>query len=122
MLMATACCSTPCCLPLHPPAVPVQLAAACTTRCCLYLYNSLLPVPVQLPAACPSTPQVYLYITPFSIPYLLFSVGIGYFKMWAMLSGLLGSEKSKSWKVGAGVRGAGTAADGCSVSAGCVNS
>lgn len=39
------------------------------------------------------------YITPFSIPYLLFSVAIGYFKAWAMLGGLFGSKKSKSWKV-----------------------
>ncbi|GAX75300.1 hypothetical protein CEUSTIGMA_g2745.t1 [Chlamydomonas eustigma] len=42
---------------------------------------------------------VYLYITPFSMPYLLFSVSIGYFKTFAMLSGLIGSEKSKTWKV-----------------------
>ena len=29
----------------------------------------------------------------------LFSVAIGYFKTFAMLSGLIGSEKSKTWKV-----------------------
>jgi hypothetical protein len=52
----------------------------------------------HLPGAPPYL-QVYLYITPFSIPFLVFSVGIGYFKLWAMLSGLLGSERSKSWKV-----------------------
>ncbi|EFJ52943.1 hypothetical protein VOLCADRAFT_115867 [Volvox carteri f. nagariensis] len=42
---------------------------------------------------------VYLYVTPFSIAYLFFSVAIGYFKLWAMVSGLLGLEKSKTWKV-----------------------
>ncbi|GLC55207.1 hypothetical protein PLESTB_000959700 [Pleodorina starrii] len=42
---------------------------------------------------------VYLYVTPFSIAYLFFSVAIGYFKLWAMISGLLGLEKSKTWKV-----------------------
>ncbi|KXZ45791.1 hypothetical protein GPECTOR_50g585 [Gonium pectorale] len=43
---------------------------------------------------------VYLYVTPFSIAYLFFSVAIGYFKLWAMTSGLLGLEKSKTWKTG----------------------
>lgn len=38
-------------------------------------------------------------MTPFSIAYLFFSVAIGYFKLWAMISGLLGLEKSKTWKV-----------------------
>ncbi|KAL6759438.1 nucleotide-diphospho-sugar transferase [Haematococcus lacustris] len=42
---------------------------------------------------------VYLYITPWSIAFLLFSVATGYFKAWAMLGGLIGSKKSKSWKV-----------------------
>ena len=42
---------------------------------------------------------VYLYVTPLSVLYLLFSVAIGYFKTWAMVAGLLGSKKSKSWKV-----------------------
>ncbi|GIL85611.1 hypothetical protein Vretifemale_14151 [Volvox reticuliferus] len=42
---------------------------------------------------------VYLYVTPFSVAYLFFSVAIGYFKLWAMISGLLGLEKSKTWKV-----------------------
>lgn len=30
---------------------------------------------------------VYLYVTPFSISYLIFSIAIGYFKTWAMVSG-----------------------------------
>ncbi|MEW5308121.1 MAG: hypothetical protein WDW38_000102 [Sanguina aurantia] len=42
---------------------------------------------------------VYLVMTPFSIAYLLFSVSVGYFKTYAMLSGLIGSKKSKTWKV-----------------------
>ncbi|KAG1678377.1 hypothetical protein FOA52_015143 [Chlamydomonas sp. UWO 241] len=42
---------------------------------------------------------VYLYVTPWSIPYLLFSITIGYFKGHAMLSGLVGAERSKKWKV-----------------------
>lgn len=42
---------------------------------------------------------VYLYITPFSIAYLFFSVAIGYFKLWAMVGGLLGTKKSTTWKV-----------------------
>eukprot|EP00798_Chlamydomonas_sp_ICE-L_P016090 gene16090-22232_t len=42
---------------------------------------------------------VYLFVTPWSIFYLVFSIAIGYFKTWAMLSGLVGSEKSKKWKV-----------------------
>ena len=32
----------------------------------------------------------------------MFSIGIGYFKGFAMLSGLVGSKRSKSWKVGRG--------------------
>ena len=42
---------------------------------------------------------VYLTVTPWSLPYLLFSVAIGYFKSHAMLSGLVGSSQSKKWKV-----------------------
>lgn len=42
---------------------------------------------------------VYLYFTIFSYVFLLFSVVLGYFKMWAMISGILGLKKSKSWKV-----------------------
>ena len=42
---------------------------------------------------------VYLTVTPWSVPYLLFSVSIGYFKTHAMLSGLVGSSQSKKWKV-----------------------
>jgi len=42
---------------------------------------------------------VYLYVTPFSILFLLFSVAVQYFKTWAMMAGLIGSKKSKSWKV-----------------------
>ena len=42
---------------------------------------------------------VYLYFTIFSYIFLLFSVVLGYFKMWAMTSGILGLKKSKSWKV-----------------------
>ncbi len=45
-------------------------------------------------------PSCFRYVTPWSLPYLLFSVVIGYFKAFAMLSGLIGSEKSKTWKVG----------------------
>eukprot|EP00198_Chlamydomonas_reinhardtii_P007183 XP_001696519.1 predicted protein [Chlamydomonas reinhardtii] len=41
-----------------------------------------------------AVPPVALYVTPFSIFYLFFSVAIGYFKL-----GLLGLEKSKTWKV-----------------------
>eukprot|EP00798_Chlamydomonas_sp_ICE-L_P016094 gene16094-22236_t len=37
-----------------------------------------------------SVPPVILWVDP---------VAIGYFKTWAMLSGLVGSEKSKKWKV-----------------------
>lgn len=48
------------------------------------------------------------YITPWSLPYLLFSVAIGYFKTFAMISGLIGAEKSKKWKV----RGQGLAVGG----------
>lgn len=39
------------------------------------------------------------YITPFSIAYLVFSVAVGYYKTFAMLSGLVGSKQSKKWKV-----------------------
>ncbi|GBF96403.1 glycosyltransferase [Raphidocelis subcapitata] len=42
---------------------------------------------------------VYLYFTLLSYVFLLFSVVLGYFKLWAMISGLLGLKKSKSWKV-----------------------
>ncbi|PNH03644.1 putative xyloglucan glycosyltransferase 6 [Tetrabaena socialis] len=42
---------------------------------------------------------VFLYVTPFSIAYLFFSVAVGYMKLWAMISGLIGLEKSKTWKV-----------------------
>jgi beta-mannan synthase len=42
---------------------------------------------------------VYLYMTPFSIAYLAFSISVGYFKTWAMMCGLFGSKKSRSWKV-----------------------
>jgi beta-mannan synthase len=42
---------------------------------------------------------VYLYFTLLSYVFLLFSVVLGYFKLWAMISGILGLKKSKSWKV-----------------------
>ncbi|KAI8476756.1 MAG: nucleotide-diphospho-sugar transferase [Monoraphidium minutum] len=42
---------------------------------------------------------VYLYFTLLSYIFLLFSVVLGYFKLWAMISGILGLKKSKSWKV-----------------------
>ncbi|GBF91855.1 glucomannan 4-beta-mannosyltransferase [Raphidocelis subcapitata] len=42
---------------------------------------------------------VYLYFTLLSYVFLLFSVTLGYFKLWAMISGILGLKKSKSWKV-----------------------
>lgn len=48
---------------------------------------------------CRTTACTCRYITPFSVAYLLFSIGVGYFKAWAMLGGLLGTKKSKSWKV-----------------------
>lgn len=53
----------------------------------------------------PTAKVVYLYITPLSLFYLLFSVSIGYFKLWAMLSGAWGSGGS----VGGGVREGGRA-------------
>ena len=42
---------------------------------------------------------VYLWFTLLSYVFLLFSVVLGYFKLWAMISGILGLKKSKSWKV-----------------------
>jgi hypothetical protein len=42
---------------------------------------------------------VYLYFTWFSYIYMLFAVVLGYFKAWAMFSGIAGLKKSKSWKV-----------------------
>lgn len=39
------------------------------------------------------------YVTPFSIAYLIFSIAVGYFKLWAMVNGLIGGKKSKTWKV-----------------------
>lgn len=38
---------------------------------------------------------------PFFWPYFLFQTGVGYFRVFAMWSGLVGSQKSKGWKVGA---------------------
>lgn len=40
-----------------------------------------------------------MVVTPFSIAYLLFSIATGYFKAYAMVSGLIGTKKSKSWTV-----------------------
>ncbi len=57
------------------------------------------PPPRRPPFFLTPHPPAPSYVTPFSIFYLFFSVAIGYFKLWAMISGLLGLEKSKTWKV-----------------------
>lgn len=36
-------------------------------------------------------------------PYFLLQCGVGYFRVWAMLSGLFGSKKARTWKVTAKV-------------------
>jgi hypothetical protein len=38
-------------------------------------------------------------------PYFLMQTGVGYFRVYAMVNGLLGSKKSGTWKVGAAVGG-----------------
>ena len=68
--------------------VPADLARACLVK--------------QPEFTCRTLPHFstnFSYITPWSLPYLLFSVAIGYFKTFAMISGLIGAEKSKKWKV-----------------------
>jgi hypothetical protein len=34
-------------------------------------------------------------------PYFLMQTGVGYFRVYAMVNGLMGSKKSGTWKVGA---------------------
>lgn len=41
----------------------------------------------------------YLYISIFSVPFMIFSISVGYFKTVAMISGFLNLESSKGWKV-----------------------
>jgi len=38
-------------------------------------------------------------VGPLFWPYFLFQTGVGYFRVFAMVSGLVGSQKSKAWKV-----------------------
>jgi beta-mannan synthase len=38
-------------------------------------------------------------VGPLFWPYFLFQTGVGYFRVYAMFSGLAGSAKSKAWKV-----------------------
>lgn len=38
-------------------------------------------------------------VGPLFWPYFLFQTGVGYFRVYAMCSGLMGSKKSKGWKV-----------------------
>jgi hypothetical protein len=33
-------------------------------------------------------------------PYFLMQTGVGYFRVYAMINGLMGSKKSGTWKVG----------------------
>jgi beta-mannan synthase len=42
---------------------------------------------------------LYFYITIFSLSYLLFAVSVGYFKTFAMITGMLNLQSSKSWVV-----------------------
>lgn len=39
------------------------------------------------------------FVGPLFWPYFLIQMGIGYFRVYAMASGLVGSAKSKGWKV-----------------------
>jgi len=44
-------------------------------------------------------PIKYFYITSFSAIYMLFAISTGYFKVIAMLSGMLNLKSSKGWTV-----------------------
>ena len=37
---------------------------------------------------------------PLFLPYFLLQTGVGYFRVFAMWNGLIGSRKSRAWKVG----------------------
>jgi hypothetical protein len=43
---------------------------------------------------------VFVWFTPLFWPYFLLQCGVGYFRVYAMINGLWGSEKTKGWKVG----------------------
>lgn len=45
------------------------------------------------------------FVGPLFWPYFLLQMGVGYFRVYAMASGLIGSRKSRSWKVCTRARG-----------------